>query len=73
MHPPINPKSEDAALQQLWRQVCTARGTPAPDPARLGGFMEGLETQGREKLESVLLLAARGQEQPGDLSLTLSI
>ncbi|WP_157040501.1 hypothetical protein [Polaromonas naphthalenivorans] len=35
-------KSEDAVLQQLWRQVCASRGTPAPDPERLAGFMEGL-------------------------------
>ena len=56
-------------LEQLWRQVCAARGTPAPDPARLAGFMEGLGALERGKLESVLLLAARGREQPGDLGL----
>ena len=69
MPPPRTPKSDDAALQQLWLQVCASRGTPAPDPARLAGFMEGLETHEREKLQSVLLLAARGREQPGELSL----
>jgi hypothetical protein len=69
MHPPGTPKSEDAALEQLWRQVCASRGTPAPDPARLTGFMETLGSLEREKLGSVLLLAARGREQPGELSL----
>ena len=69
MPPPRTPKSDDAALQQLWLQVCASRGTPAHDPARLAGFMEGLETHEREKLQRVLLLAARGREQPGELSL----
>ena len=63
------PKGDDAGLQQLWRQVCASRGTPAPDPTRLGGFIEDLGTHEREKLQSVLHLAARGWEQPGDLSL----
>ena len=69
MHPPGTQGREDAALQQLWRQVCASRGTPVPDPARLAGFMEALGTLEREKLQSVLHLAARGREQPGDLSL----
>ena len=69
MQPTGTPKSEDAALQQLWRQVCASRGTPAPDPVRLAGFMEDLGTHEREKLQIVLLLAARGREQPGDLNL----
>ena len=63
------PKGDDAGLQQLWRQVCASRGTPAPDPTRLGGFIKDLGTHEREKLQSVLHLAARGWEQPGDLSL----
>ena len=67
--PPGTPKSQDAALEQLWRQVCASRGTPAPDPAGLARFMEDLETHAREKLQSVLLLAARGREAPGELSL----
>ena len=61
-------KGDGARLQQLWRQVCAARGTPAPDPARLDGFMAGLGALEQNKLESVLSLAARGREQPGDLS-----
>ncbi|CAM3842073.1 hypothetical protein [Polaromonas hydrogenivorans] len=69
MHPLGNPKSDGSGLERLWRQVCASRGTPAPDPARLAGFMERLGTHERHRLESVLLLAARGREQPGDLSL----
>ena len=69
MQPTQTPKSEDAALEQLWRQVCASRGTPAPDPARLAGFIEDLGAPERDKLESVLLLATRGREQPGELSL----
>ena len=61
-------KGDGARLQQLWRQVCAARGTPAPNPARLDGFMAGLDALEQNKLESVLSLAARGREQPGDLS-----
>ncbi|WP_029528459.1 hypothetical protein [Polaromonas glacialis] len=68
MQPTGSPKSQDAALEQLWRQVCASRGTPAPDPAGLVRFMEDLETHAREKLQSVLLLAARGREPPGELS-----
>jgi hypothetical protein len=62
-------KGNGAGLMQLWRQVCASRGTPAPDPAQLAGFIEGLGALEQEKLESVLLLATRGREQPGDLSL----
>ena len=69
MQPTQTQKSEDAALKQLWCQVCATRGTPAPDAARLAGFMKGLGMHQREKLQSVLLLAARGREQPGDLGL----
>ena len=68
MQPPGTQKREDAALEQLWRQVCASRGTPAPDAARLAGFVEDLGALEREKLESVLLLAARGREPPGELS-----
>ena len=35
MQPTRTPKSQDAALEQLWGQVCASRGTPAPDPAGL--------------------------------------
>ncbi|WP_084181721.1 hypothetical protein [Polaromonas glacialis] len=65
--PPGTPKSQDAALEQLWRQVCASRGTPSPDPAQLAGFTQGLGPLERERLESVLSLAARGREQPGEL------
>jgi hypothetical protein len=68
MYPSGTPGRQDAALAQLWRQVCASRGTPAPDPARLAGFAEGLGPLERERLESVLSLAARGREQPGELS-----
>ncbi|MFZ3141216.1 hypothetical protein [Polaromonas sp.] len=63
------PKSDGADLERLWRQVCASRGTPAPDPAQLAGFMEGLGAHERERLESVLALAARGREPPGELGL----
>ncbi|CAM3744233.1 hypothetical protein [Polaromonas hydrogenivorans] len=69
MQPTQTLKSQDAALEQLWRQVCASRGTPAPDAAGLACFMEDLETHAREKLQSVLILAARGREAPGELSL----
>jgi hypothetical protein len=68
MPPQGTPKSENAALEQLWRQVCASRGTPAPDAAGLVRFMEDLETHARDKLQSVLLLAVRGREPPGELS-----
>ena len=69
MHPMGPQKSDGTGLERLWLQVCASRGTPAPDPARLTGFMEALGSLEREKLGSVLLLAARGREQPGELSL----
>ena len=69
MQPTHTPKSQDAALEQLWRLVCAARGTPAPDPALIAGFIEKLRALEREKLDSVLRLAAHGREQPGDLGL----
>ena len=69
MYPSGTPRSLDATLEQLWRQVCASRGTPAPDPALLAGFIQGVGTPERQKLESVLTLAARGREPPGDLGL----
>ena len=56
-------------LRQCWVQVCASRGTPAPDAAYLAGFIEGLGAPERDKLQSILALAARGREQPGELSL----
>ena len=52
MHHTGSPNSQNAALEQLWQQVCASRGTPAPEARRM--------------LETVLLLAARGRERPGD-------
>ena len=42
MQPTGTQKSDGAGLERLWLQVCASRGTPAPDPERLAGFMEGL-------------------------------
>ena len=72
MNPPgtgASQRGDGAGLQQLWRQVCASRGTLAPDAAHLAGFMAGLGALELNKLDSVLALAARGREQPGDLSL----
>ncbi|CAN5326938.1 hypothetical protein BH10PSE16_BH10PSE16_28250 [soil metagenome] len=56
-------------LERLWLQVCASRGTPAPDPAQRGGFLQALGEGERSRLETVLALAARGREKPGDLGL----
>lgn len=69
MQSPGPPKSIDTGLERLWLKVCAARGTPAPDPGQRGRFVHDLEPEARRALESVLTLAARGREQPGDLSL----
>ena len=66
-HPPAENALE--SVRQCWLQVCASRGTPAPDTAHLAGFIEGLDAPERDKLQSILALAARGREQPGDLSL----
>jgi hypothetical protein len=75
VHPSSETNKSNAAgqlqlewLKQLWNQVCASRGTPVPTPEGLASFMEGLGAPERDKLESVLALAARGREQPGDLS-----
>ena len=57
------------ALTQLWQQVRALRGTPEPDAAHLAGFVAGLNTPERGKIESALAMAVRGREQPGDFSL----
>ena len=70
MNPPgaeASQRGDGAGLQQLWRQVSASRGTPAPDAAHLAGFMADLGAPERDKLQSVLALATRGREQPGDL------
>ena len=69
MQPTGVPKSQDAALEQLWLQVCASRGTPAPDAAERGRFLQALGVDERRVFESVLALAARGREKPGDLAL----
>lgn len=60
---------DGAGLERLWLQVCQSRGTPAPDPGKRGGFLQGLEVNERRVLESLLALAARGREKPGDLGM----
>ena len=57
------------ALAQLWQQVRALRGTPEPDAAHLAGFVAGLNTPERGKIEDALAMAVRGREQPGDFSL----
>ena len=69
MRPTGIPKSEDAGLERLWLQVCASRGTPVPDRAQCGQFLQGLGADERYTLENILALAARGRERPGDLSL----
>ena len=69
MHPPGTQRDDGVGLQQLWRQVCASRGTPAPDAAQCGRLLQGLGGEERHRLESVLRLAARDREQPGDLGL----
>ncbi|MBC7437976.1 MAG: hypothetical protein H7332_18135 [Bdellovibrionales bacterium] len=56
-------------MAHLWSQVRASRGTPAPDAAHLASFVAGLGAPQRDQLESVLALAARGRDGPGDLAL----
>ena len=69
MHHPGTEGNDGKGLERLWRQVCASRGTPALDPALLAGFMQEVGALERQRLESVLTLAARGREQPGELGL----
>ena len=69
MLPTGTPKSEDAGLERLWLQVCASRGTPVPDRAQCGQFLQSLGADERYTLENILALAARGRERPGGLSL----
>ena len=69
MQPTGTQKSDDAGLERLWLQVCASRGTPAPDAGQRAHFLHELDPAARRMLESVLLLAARGREKPGDLGL----
>ena len=66
MHHTGSPNSQNAALEQLWQQVCASRGTPAPEAGQRAQFLQGLSPEARRMLETVLLLAARGRERPGD-------
>ena len=69
MQPTGTPNNQGAALEQLWQQVCASRGTPAPDASQRARFLQDLELEARHTLETILLLAARGRERPGDLGL----
>ena len=66
MHHTGSPNSQNAALEQLWQQVCASRGTPAPEAGQRAQVLQGLSPEARRMLETVLLLAARGRERPGD-------
>lgn len=57
---------DGAHLERLWLQVCQSRGTPAPDPALRGRFLQQMQVNERAVLESILALAVRGREKPGD-------
>ena len=69
MQPTGTPNNQGAALEQLWQQVCASRGTPAPEAGQRAQFLQGLAPEARSMLETVLLLATRGRERPGDLGL----
>ena len=66
MQPTGTQKSDGAGLERLWLQVCASRGTPAPEAGQRAQFLQGLSPEARRMLETVLLLAARGRERPGD-------
>ena len=56
------PESLLESVRQCWLLVRASRGTPAPDAAYLAGFIEGLDAPERDKLQSILALAARGPD-----------
>ncbi|MDB5744930.1 MAG: hypothetical protein JWR68_3245 [Polaromonas sp.] len=69
MAPSSKPSSNPT--QQLWLQVCATRGTPAPDATRSSQFLQDLQQLDGEPhsvLQSILALAVRGREKPGDLA-----
>ena len=60
------------SMRVQWLQVCRARGTPAPDPARVLPFLAGLaglDGQSHEALARALVLCLKGQEKRRELEL----
>lgn len=58
------------SIRAQWLQVCRARGTPAPDPARVLPFLAGLvehNRQAHEALAQALVLCLKGQEKRREL------
>ncbi|MDH6186782.1 hypothetical protein [Polaromonas sp. CG_23.6] len=55
------------SMRTRWLQVCRARGTPAPDPARVVPFLSGLDEQAHEALAQALVLCLKGQEKRREL------
>ena len=58
------------SMRAQWLQVCRARGTPAPDPARVLPFLAGLaghNRQAHEALAQALVLCLKGQEKRREL------
>jgi hypothetical protein len=52
MQPTGSPKSQGAALEQLWLQVCPSRGTSAPERAQCAQFLQDLGADERCMLEN---------------------
>jgi hypothetical protein len=55
------------SMRTRWLQVCRARGTPAPDPARVVRFLAGLSAREHDALAQALLLCLKGQEKSREL------
>ncbi|MEO6320855.1 MAG: hypothetical protein ABIR56_09250 [Polaromonas sp.] len=55
------------SMRAQWLQVCRARGTPAPDPARVAPFLAGLDAQAHDALAQALVLCLKGQEKRREL------
>lgn len=55
------------SMRTRWLQVCRARGTPAPDPARVVRFLSDLGDREYDALAQALLLCLKGQEKRREL------
>src|SRR5207245_9396817 len=62
-------KEAIARSKHLWGSVCRARGTPLPDAAHVGAFLEDLAPDAQAILLAALTMCANGREKSKELAL----
>ena len=69
MNRSVHSKETIARSKQMWGSVCRVRGTPSPDSAHVGAFLENLEPDAQATFLDALAMCANGREKSKELVL----